>query len=146
MTLPGMKSFKAEAANGPRFAVFPDALAASRATAEFVAEQLAQAIAARGRASLVVSGGRSPIAFFHELSRISLRWSAVTILLADERCVPAHHEDSNERLVRRRLLTWMASSARFIPVVCDSVDALVSASFASARIASVPAPLDVVVL
>jgi 6-phosphogluconolactonase len=44
-----------------------------------VAEQLRTAISARGEATLVVSGGRSPVAFFQNLAKQGLDWSKVTI-------------------------------------------------------------------
>ena len=40
---------------------------AAQALADAVAENLREGILRRGRGSLVVSGGRSPIAFFHAL-------------------------------------------------------------------------------
>jgi len=53
--------------------------------AEKVAALLAADIQARGKASLVVSGGRTPMGFFHLLSQQLLDWSSVTVTLADER-------------------------------------------------------------
>jgi 6-phosphogluconolactonase len=60
-----------------------------------VAKQLSEAIAARGKAVLVVSGGRSPVAFFQHLAKQDLDWSKVVVTLADERWVPVEHADSN---------------------------------------------------
>ncbi len=48
---------------------------------------LKAAIAARGLASLVVSGGKSPIKLFELLRAESLDWSRVCVALADERWV-----------------------------------------------------------
>jgi 6-phosphogluconolactonase len=36
----------------------------------------------------VVSGGRSPVAFFQHLAKQALDWSKVVVSLADERWVP----------------------------------------------------------
>jgi 6-phosphogluconolactonase len=82
--------------------------------AEKVVELLAADIEARGAASLVVSGGRTPLGFFHLLSQQILDWSAVTVTLADERWVNADHQDSNEKLVRENLLINEAHQATFI--------------------------------
>nr|MBF0685096.1 6-phosphogluconolactonase [Pseudomonas sp.] len=55
--------------------------------AEDVARALRMALADRGEASLVVSGGRSPVAFFEALSSLPLEWERVQVSLADERWV-----------------------------------------------------------
>ena len=60
-----------------------DAAAAAQAQAEAVAAALQQALAAKGRAVLAVSGGKSPIAFFEALSQIDLDWANVGITLVD---------------------------------------------------------------
>jgi len=58
-----------------------DALA--RALAAQIAASLAAAVAARGLASLVVSGGKSPLRLFELLREEKLDWSRVCIALAD---------------------------------------------------------------
>ena len=73
---------------------------------------LSSAIATEGKASLVVSGGRTPVGFFHLLSQCELDWSKVTVALADERWVNADHAASNEKLVRENLLINEAHKAR----------------------------------
>src|SRR3979490_614500 len=68
------------------------------------ADHLRGAMSARGTATLVVSGGRSPVTFFHQLGKQPLDWSQVVISLADERWVPVAHADSNAGLLQRELL------------------------------------------
>ena len=57
------------------------------ATPEQIARQIAgelrESIAARGHATLAVSGGKSPIALFERLREQALDWSQVTVLLID---------------------------------------------------------------
>ncbi len=79
-----------------------------------VSNALRGAIAERGAATLVVSGGRSPIAFFERLAQQELDWAKVTISLADERWVPVSHPDSNEGLLRRHLRQGPAAAARLV--------------------------------
>ena len=79
---------------------FENASALDIALSEKVSGLLAASIETQGSASLVVSGGRTPMGFFHLLSQQALDWSKVTVLLADERWVDADHADSNEKLVR----------------------------------------------
>lgn len=122
------------------------------ALAEHIANALRSAIAARGQASLAVSGGKSPIPLFEALREQDLDWSKVTIVLVDERVVPRDHADSNTALVARHLLQDKAAAARFqlffrelAPKFnAEVLDALVRD--AEERIATLPWPLDVAVL
>ena len=83
---------------------------------------LEEAIAARGRAVLAVSGGSTPVLFFKALSRLELAWEQVTIILVDERMVPASHERSNAKLVRENLLKNKAENAFFVPMFQGAFD------------------------
>jgi 6-phosphogluconolactonase len=83
---------------------------------------LEEAIAARGRAILAVSGGSTPVKFFQALSKLELAWEQVTIMLVDERMVPASHERSNARLVRDNLLQNRAANAFFVPMYSGAFD------------------------
>jgi len=86
------------------------------ALADTVVEMLGRGISQNGSATLVVSGGSTPLNFFRLLSALPLAWDRVTVLLADERWVPPDHSDSNERLVRENLLVGAAAAARFLPL------------------------------
>ena len=100
-----------------KFQQFESQDVAASALAQQVAADLAAAIAARGRAVLAVSGGRSPVPFLHALSQQVLDWSRLTVTLVDERLVPVQHADSNAGLVRDHLLQGAAASACFLPLV-----------------------------
>ena len=120
--------------------------AQARQLAEAVAAQLRHAIATRGSALLAVSGGKSPIALFEHLRQQPLDWASVTVLLADERCVPHTHPDSNTALVRQHLLQDGAAEATFVTFfdALDAIDTLAAA--ANQRLAALHWPLDVAVL
>ncbi|RRX85024.1 6-phosphogluconolactonase, partial [Pseudomonas aeruginosa] len=94
--------------------VWGSAAEQARGLAAEVAGRLRSALAEQGQALLVVSGGRSPVAFLEALSEEPLDWSRITVSLADERWVPESHADSNAGLVRRHLLRGEAVKARFI--------------------------------
>jgi 6-phosphogluconolactonase len=64
----------------------------------------------------VVTGGRSPGGVYDRLAETALDWSRVTVALSDERFVDAAAPESNERLVRERLLRGRAAAARFVPL------------------------------
>ena len=85
--------------------------ALAQALAADIAQRLRGAVAERGQALLAVSGGKSPVPLFQQLSQQALPWAQVTVLLVDERCVPPDHPDSNSALVRRHLLQGPAAAA-----------------------------------
>ncbi|WED44441.1 6-phosphogluconolactonase [Legionella cardiaca] len=82
--------------------------------AQTIVSLLANAIAERGQAFLVVSGGKTPLGLFQMLAKTNLSWEKVVITLADERCLSPAENDSNERMVRNHLLQHNAAKATFI--------------------------------
>lgn len=125
---------------------FADRAVLAAALAETVATGLNSAIAERGEASIAVSGGSTPERFFNVLSRTDLDWDKVSVTLVDERWVPPDHERSNARLVAEVLLQNRAAAARFIPLRCDAADPENGIPSILAALATVPMPLDIVVL
>jgi 6-phosphogluconolactonase len=111
-----------------------------------VAELLEQGIAERRVAGLAVSGGRSPIAFFDQLSRQKLPWEKVSITLVDERWVPSDGENSNEHLVRQHLLRNEAIASRLVPLKSDAPSPQLALADREMAIQKMPWPLDVIVL
>ncbi|HSX90187.1 MAG TPA: 6-phosphogluconolactonase [Pseudomonas sp.] len=128
-------------------------VARSHSDAKHLAQDLANAVAttlraaidSHGVATLVVSGGRSPVAFFECLAKQELPWAQVVISLADERWVPVSHADSNEGLVRRHLLRGPAAAARFIGLYQAAESLEKAALLANQALAELP-PIDVLVL
>ena len=116
------------------------------ALSERIATHLAAAIAERGEASLLVSGGRSPITLFKALRNRPLAWDRVTVSLVDERWVAADDEASNARLVREHLLQDAAAAARFIPLAGDESTPEAGMPAALARFAPLADGADVLVL
>ncbi len=116
------------------------------AFAEWTAEKLRAAIAERGEALLVVSGGKTPARYFEALSSMPLDWARVSITLADERRVPDDSSRSNARLVREALLRNHATVATFAPLADARLSESQELVAASARVANLPLPADVVVL
>ena len=95
---------------------YPDPEALADAAAQAIATDLAIAIASRGVASLVATGGRAPGPIYDRLGAADLNWTRITVTLSDDRCVGVDHPDSNARLVRTRLLQGLAASATFLPL------------------------------
>jgi 6-phosphogluconolactonase len=129
-----------------RFNIFDNGAALAQALAERVAGALAEAVAMRGHASIAVSGGSTPKAFFKALSAFDIDWGRVAITLVDERFVPESNERSNHALVSSGLLQDNATSARFIPLYHSDVSAEDAARLATDATKDVCHPFDVVIL
>jgi 6-phosphogluconolactonase len=125
---------------------FGSAQALESEVARDIAAQLAQAIAARGHASLQVSGGHSPMRLFQELSTQALDWSRVSIALVDERWVEPTDPGSNERMVREALLRERAAAAHFVGLKNSASSPDLGAATAWSASAHITRPVDVTVL
>ena len=125
--------------------VFADRAALEAALAAEVATRLAQGIAQRGKAHLVVSGGSTPLQLFSLLSQTEIDWAKVVVLLADERRVAVEHQDSNERMVRNVLLSGHAADAEFFSLVAGLDATNVDVSSVSQALVDMPR-FDVVIL
>ena len=90
--------------------VEPDAAALAARAVRYFVEKAEQAVAARGRARIAISGGSTPKAAFGLLGdpnqpwRTRMPWEKLDLWWVDERCVPPDHADSNFRMTREALL------------------------------------------
>lgn len=125
---------------------FATAAQADTALAETIEARLRAALAARGGASLVVSGGSTPQRLYQRLSVAELAWERVSVVLADERWVEPGSAGSNETFIRTTLLQNAASAARFFPLKTADHTARSAAAAVSQSLADCPRPFDVVVL
>ena len=111
-----------------------------------IGQLLTQSITENGCASIAVSGGRSPIGLFEELSKLNLDWSKVELALVDERWVDAKNEDSNELLVRRHLIKNKATQIKFFPIKNTANSAKEGQLLYEQDLQKVKLPFDVIVL
>ncbi|HXT07779.1 MAG TPA: 6-phosphogluconolactonase [Roseiarcus sp.] len=125
---------------------FADGQTLAQDFADWTAALLAEAIAARGLALLVVSGGSTPKRYFAELSRRGLDWARVAVTLADERRVADDSPRSNARLVRETLLQGAAARAQFCPLADSRLTPERELAAAATRAAHLNWPADLVVL
>jgi 6-phosphogluconolactonase len=130
----------------PPASKFADSDLLSRTLSAQLAASLEAAIAARGLASLVVSGGKSPVKLFEALSAEDLDWSRVCVALADERWVEPSDPGSNEKLVREVLLQGRAAAARFVGLKNAAPTPDLGAVSAWETFARIPRPFDATVL
>ena len=104
---------------------FPSPEAMADAAAEILISALASALAARGSALLIATGGGTAPLIYQRLHTAPIDWSKVTVTLSDDRCVPEDHPASNARLLRETFLRGAAGQARFVGLTDRAaVDAL----------------------
>jgi 6-phosphogluconolactonase len=108
----------------PDVRVFPDAQALSAAAAAWVADELADGVRARGRASFVLSGGSTPRTLYELLAarfKDRIPWTSVHVFWSDERYVPHDDPLSNYRMAKKALLDQAGiPAAQIYPMPTDS--------------------------
>jgi 6-phosphogluconolactonase len=131
-----------------RIEVHSDADAAAAAGAKFIAAQAREAVAARGRFVMAVSGGHVPWQMFRLLANETMPWNDVHVVQVDERVAPAGDSDRNLTHLRESLLSQVAlPPAQFhaMPVEENDLEAA-AATYANLlrQIAGSPPVLDLV--
>jgi 6-phosphogluconolactonase len=125
--------------------VLADAESVARTARDLVLACARAAAAARGRFTLLLSGGSTPRRLYELLAELpgdaaagerGLPWSRTEIFFGDERCVAPDHPDSNYGMARAALLARapidLADPARVHPVRFESFD-LAGAELAAER-------------
>jgi 6-phosphogluconolactonase len=140
MDMPGTAS------SDPREHRFANAAAMTEALALDITGALQDGLAAGRGASLVVPGGRTPVALFERLARAELDWDDVWVALTDERWVDSSDAASNEKLVRDHLLRDLAAEASFVGLKNASADARSGAHASWSTVAEIPRPFDFMLL
>jgi 6-phosphogluconolactonase len=92
-----------------RIEVYADGQAASRASAESFVRQAVEAVQARGRFSVALSGGSAPEQSYRMLGdepfRSMIPWDGVHLFWGDDRCVTPGHPRSNFRMANTAFIT-----------------------------------------
>ncbi len=98
--------------------VLPDAQAVAWEAAARLAAAARQAVQARGRFTLALSGGSTPLKLFALLGMgewlVRVPWEQAHIFWADERCVPPDHPESNYGAARAALLSRLPTPAEHV--------------------------------
>lgn len=108
--------------------------------------RLSSIIQQKGYASMLLSGGKSPVSFYHLLAHTQLSWEKVYLGLSDERWVPPDHPDSNEKCIRDSLLRGNAQIAQFIGFKTTHDNVLVSANESEKQLKNLPRPFNIILL
>src|SRR5438093_2396015 len=131
-----------------RIEVLADADAVAKEAAAVIATEARQAVAARGRFVMAVSGGHTPWMMLRALADEDVRWASVHIFQVDERVAPEGHADRNLTHLRASLLEHAALPAGQIYAMPVEIPDLQSAAAKYAaefeRIAGAPPVLDLV--
>ena len=111
-----------------------------------IREILLETIKKRGRASMAVSGGSTPVPLFVALSHLDIDWSKVDLTLVDDRWVESDHKDSNELLVKSHLIKNKAGNVNFVPLKNNALTAKEGQASSEEALKSFILPFDIVVL
>lgn len=84
--------------------IYPDPDSLARAAADLLVIVAEDALAARGRFTVALSGGSTPKAMYTQLRGLVVDWARVQIFWGDERCVPPQHPDSSYQMACETLL------------------------------------------
>lgn len=83
---------------------YPDADALVRAAGDRLADAITEAIAQRGRALVVLTGGGTGIGLLTRLREHRIDWARVHLFWGDDRFVPSDDDERNEKQAREALL------------------------------------------
>ena len=111
-----------------------------------IAQAITAAIAERGQASLMLSGGSSPRLVYEALSEMDLPWDKVTIGLVDDRWIERGKAGSNETFLDEALLKNAAKAASFIGLKTDDVNPAAGAERSEKNLSYIPRPFDICVM
>ena len=131
-----------------RIEVLNDADAVARKAATLIAAEARQAVAARGRFLMAVSGGHTPWVMLRALAEEQVPWANVHVFQVDERVAPEGHPDRNLTHLRVSLLEHAplpAGQIYAMPVEIPDLQAA-AAKYAAElqRMAGTPPVLDLV--
>jgi 6-phosphogluconolactonase len=97
---------------------FPDLETLSKAAAFGFVRWAGEAVAARGRFTVALSGGSTPKRLYELLaaapSRSQIDWGRIEFFWSDERCVPPDHKDSNYRMACEAMLAQLPIPAEHV--------------------------------
>lgn len=103
-------------------ATYPDADALVAAAGDRLADAISSAIAERGRALVVLTGGGTGIGLLRRLGEHAARidWEHVHVYFGDDRFVPADDDERNEKQAREALLDHVGIPADNIHAMAAS--------------------------
>ena len=117
-----------------------------RELASDIKSVLKEAINLRGAASMVLSGGSTPLPLYRHLSQMALPWEKVTATLSDERWVDRDDPQSNEKALHQSLLTQRAAAASLVGLKNTAPTPKQGETACNQALAKLARPFDLVLL
>jgi 6-phosphogluconolactonase len=109
-------------------------------------DDIEQTLSQQSTATLLLSGGSTPVPLYRSLATAKLDWSRIHVALVDERWVDAHGDASNERLLRDNLLVKHAAAAHFTAMKNDAASPFDGVQECNAAYRGLPAPYSLCLL
>ena len=114
--------------------VVPDPATFERRAVERFEETVREAVAARGRAVVALSGGSTPRDVYRHLAReLSLPWERIELFFGDERSVPPTDKDSNFRMAKEAMLDALSAAGKLPAANVHRIEAEQGAAEAARR-------------
>lgn len=142
----------------PDIRIYSDSQAVAEAAAEFILEMGREAVRAKGRFFLALSGGTTPETLYRVLASPAFThrfdWTRATFFFSDERCVPPHDSRSNYALADKALFAPLhIPPSQIYRMAGESGEPQAAASeyeqqlrLATNTVPSVPPSLDLILL
>jgi 6-phosphogluconolactonase len=111
-----------------------------------ITRDLQQTLARQSWATLLLSGGSTPVPLYRKLSSAELDWAKVSVALVDERWLDPEQEASNERLLRENLLIDRAAQASLVGMKTDAASPFDGESECNKRYAALQSPYSICIL
>ena len=115
-------------------------------TSKSIAEILSEAIASRGYASIMLSGGSSPRPVYESLSSYDLPWNKVFVGLVDDRWIEAGLPGSNEKFLNDYFFRYRAKNAKFFGLKTKNSSPYNALETIENQISEIPKPFDICVM
>ncbi|MEX2499922.1 MAG: 6-phosphogluconolactonase [Wenzhouxiangellaceae bacterium] len=121
----------------------PDFQTLTTTVARSLASACAEGIEQRGRATLALAGGSTPMPVYRQLAAHPLEWRSVSLMPGDERWVTHDHPACNLRAIRE---AFAGSNPEFKSLTPENPDGEPSLDAASAALSDLNLPFDACVL
>lgn len=113
---------------------------------QVIVSDLAIGIERRGRAGLIMAGGRSPKALLSRLANAQLDWGSISLTVTDERWVSVHSSSSNEGQIFTLLGKHLGNELSFISLKSSHALPSEGVQEVNARLDRFPWPATVAVV
>jgi len=127
--------------------VYADPDSVAHEAAKLIAEEARNAVAARGKFVMAVSGGHTPWVMLRDLAREEVQWNGVHVVQVDERVAPEGDPDRNLTRLRDSLLEHAPlrpEQIHAMPVESGNIEACARYALILETIAGAPPVLDLV--